>query len=123
MRQQVNSTTNNMSAYIRGFQEIDKTMLALVGGKGANLGELSRIEGVQVSEGFCITTEVYKEIIRSSNEVKSLLNQLRILKADDRKRISEISAKIREAIESTPVSKEITEEIEGYLVKFGEKDA
>ena len=30
------------------FQEIDKTKLAMVGGKGANLGELSRIEGIQV---------------------------------------------------------------------------
>ena len=30
----------NMSSYILGFQEIDKTKLAMVGGKGANLGEL-----------------------------------------------------------------------------------
>ena len=38
-------------------KEIDRTMLALVGGKGANLGELSRIEGIRVPEGFCVTTE------------------------------------------------------------------
>ena len=35
----------------------------MVGGKGANLGELSRIEGVQVPDGFCLTTEAYKEIV------------------------------------------------------------
>jgi pyruvate,water dikinase len=35
-----------MNSYAVGFSEIDKTKLALVGGKGANLGELSRIEGI-----------------------------------------------------------------------------
>ena len=53
----------NMSIYILGFQEIDHTKLAMVGGKGANLGELSGLEGVKVPEGFCVTTEVYKEVI------------------------------------------------------------
>jgi len=112
-----------MSAYIRGFQEIDKTMLAIVGGKGANLGELSGVEGVQVPEGFCVTTEAYKEIIGSSDEINSLLDQLAVLKADDRKSISEISAKVRMAIESIPIPGNIAEEITGYLTKFGEKDA
>ena len=51
-----------MNSYVLGFQEIDKTKLAMVGGKGANLGELSRIEGIRVPEGFCVTTEAYKEI-------------------------------------------------------------
>jgi len=36
-----------LSAYVYGFQEIDKTRLAQVGGKGANLGELSRIDGIR----------------------------------------------------------------------------
>src|SRR2546421_210797 len=107
MKQQISSTTDNRkkgeqmknrSAYILGFQEIDKTKLAMVGGKGANLGELSRIEGVQVPEGFCVTTEVYKEIIGKSEEFNSLLDPLAILKADNRKGISETSAKIRKVI-------------------------
>lgn len=49
---------------ILDFKEIDHTQLSLVGGKGANLGALSKIEGIQVPEGFCITTEVYKDIIK-----------------------------------------------------------
>lgn len=48
-----------MNSYVLGFPEIDKTKLAIVGGKGANLGELSRIEGIQVPEGFCVTTKAY----------------------------------------------------------------
>jgi len=58
-----------MNSYVLGFQEIDKTMLAMVGGKGANLGELSRLKGIQVPEGFCITTKAYKDIIENNEEL------------------------------------------------------
>ena len=37
-----------MGCYVLGFQEIDQTQVAVVGGKGAHLGELSRIEGLRV---------------------------------------------------------------------------
>jgi pyruvate,water dikinase len=73
----------NINAYILDFREIDATKQAMVGGKGANLGELSGIEGIQVPEGFCITTEAYKEITGSSNELNALLDQLSMLKADN----------------------------------------
>ncbi len=52
-----------MSSYVLGFQDIDKTKIMLVGGKGANLGELSRIEGIRVPDGFCISTDAFKRII------------------------------------------------------------
>ena len=112
-----------MSAYILGFQEIDKTKLTMVGGKGANLGELSRIEGIHVPDGFCVTTEVYKEIIGNSEEFNSLLDQLAILKADNRKGISETSAKIRKVIEEIAIPKGIDDEITRYLEQLGEKNA
>jgi phosphoenolpyruvate synthase/pyruvate phosphate dikinase len=132
MKQQISSTTNNrkqgkqmknMSAYILSFQEINKTKLAMVGGKGANLGELSGSDGIQVPEGFCVTTEAYKKITENNQELTSLLDELTRLKAEERKNIGEISAKIRMVIESTPISKDIGEEIAAYLTKFGEKDA
>lgn len=112
-----------MSAYILDFQEIDKTKLAMVGGKGANLGELSRIEGVQVPEGFCVTTEVYKEIIGNSEALNSLLDQLVILKADDRKGISETCAKIRAVIEGIAIPEGIDNEITRHLEQLGETNA
>lgn len=112
-----------MNSYVLGFCEIDKTKLAMVGGKGANLGELSRIEGIQVPEGFCVTTEAYKEIIRNSEEFNSLLNQLSPLKADNREGIGEISAKIRKVIEGITLPKGIDNEITRHLAQLGEKNA
>ncbi len=43
-----------MGNYVLGFQEIAQTQVAVVGGKGAHLGELSRIEGIRVPAGFCV---------------------------------------------------------------------
>lgn len=112
-----------MNTYVLCFQEIDRSKFMVVGGKGANLGELSRIEGIQVPEGFCVTTEAYKKITENDQELNSLLDELMRLKAEERENISEISAKIRMAIERIPISKDIAEEIEGHLARFGEKDA
>ncbi|OXT07380.1 phosphoenolpyruvate synthase [Thermoanaerobacterium thermosaccharolyticum] len=112
-----------MNPYVLSFQEIDNTKLALVGGKGANLGKLSIIDGIQVPDGFCVTTEVYKEIIETNKEISLLLAQLSLLNADDRRGISEISAKIRKAIEGISIPKAIDNEITGYLKQLGEKNA
>lgn len=112
-----------MNTYVYSFQEIDKTKFMLAGGKGANLGELSGIKGIQVPEGFCVTTEAYIKATGNNQELSSLLDQLSHLKADERSTISEISSKIRTAIEGIPIPNEIAEEIAGYLIRSGEKDA
>ena len=112
-----------MNSYVLSFQEIDKTKLFVVGGKGANLGELSRLKGILVPEGFCVTTEAYKKITEHNEELNSLLDELTQLRVEDREKVSEVSKKIRMVIESIAISKDIEEEIAIFLTKFGEKDA
>lgn len=112
-----------MNPYVLCFQEIDKTKLALVGGKGANLGELSRIEGIQVPEGFCVTTEAYQEIVGKNEEIQSLLDRLSLLKTDDREGIGEISAKIRKLIEGIAIPQGIENEVTRHLEHPGENHA
>jgi pyruvate,water dikinase len=84
-----------MSAYVLGFHDIDKTKLMIVGGKGANRGELSKIEGIHVPDGFCISTEAFKRIIVEMPSVNKLLDQLSLLKMEDRDKISELSGALR----------------------------
>ncbi|WP_327674412.1 MULTISPECIES: PEP/pyruvate-binding domain-containing protein [unclassified Streptomyces] len=43
------------------LRSIDATMLATVGGKAANLGELTRA-GLPVPHGFCVTTDAYRTL-------------------------------------------------------------
>src|ERR1700743_2395980 len=89
----------NKNTYVLDFKEIDKSKLMLAGGKGANLGELSGIKGIQVPQGFCVTTETYRKITRNNKELDNLLDELVALKAEDRTNISKICAKIRMVIE------------------------
>jgi len=65
----------------------------MVGSMGANLGELSRIDGISVPEGFCVTTEAYKNTIEQTPELNALLDQLTFLKIEDVERVRDISKK------------------------------
>lgn len=109
-----------MSSFVLGFRDIDKTKREIVGGKGANLGELSRIDGIIVPEGFCITIEAYKQMIGQAPEFYNLLEQLSLLKGEDREKIGEISKKIRSVIEEMVIAKDVAEAITHFLTKSGE---
>ena len=112
-----------MSAYILGFEEINASQVALVGGKGANLGMLSRMEGLCVPEGFCVTTAAYKAVIMDNRGLEALLDRLTTLKAENRKDISAVCAGIRHLIENITMPDNITDEITAYLNRFGDKQA
>lgn len=112
-----------MNSYVLSFQEIDKRKFSMVGGKGANLGELAKVEGILVPGGFCVTTEAYKMTTENNQEINGLLDELYHLKVEDRNKVSEVSKKIRMTIERIAISKDIAEEIVIFLTKFGEKDA
>ena len=84
-----------MSSFVLDFKDIDKTIpiatwIKVIGGKGANLRELSRIEGIRVPDGFCISTEAYKRIIGETSSINELLDQLSLLKVEDRDKIGEL---------------------------------
>src|SRR5215813_1667681 len=112
-----------MSSYVLGFQDIDKTKFMVVGGKGANLGELSKIEGIRVPDGFCISTEAFKRIIGKTSSIYELLNKLSLLKVKDRDKIGELSGEIRRVIEGIAIPDDIDEEITRLLTRPGEKNA
>src|SRR5438477_6657254 len=112
-----------MSSFVLGFQDIDKTKLMVVGGKGANLGELSKMEGIRVPDGFCISTEAFKRIIGETSSIHALLDQLTLLKVEDRDKISELSGEIRRVIEGIAIPQDIHEEITRLLTRLGEKNA
>ncbi|MGR5879021.1 PEP/pyruvate-binding domain-containing protein [Bacillus pacificus] len=112
-----------MSSFVLDFQEIEKTQLSLVGGKGLNLGELSNIQGIQVPEGFCVTTVGYEKAIEQNEELQTLLQQLTELKREDRAQIGEISKKIREVIMAVEIPSDVVEAVTHYLSRFGNEHA
>src|SRR6185295_1436597 len=93
-----NLNTLQSDGYVLGFDEIDQTHVAVVGGKGANLGELSRIEGIRVPPGFCVTTNAFTRIVSEVPSIDDLLDRLSHLGASDRESIGTLSAEIRRII-------------------------
>ena len=53
--------------FIKHFSEIDETDLPHVGGKGLNLGKLTKA-GFRVPRGFCVTTDAYRLSVRGLSE-------------------------------------------------------
>ncbi|MFC6010767.1 rifamycin-inactivating phosphotransferase [Nocardia lasii] len=108
-------------AYVLDFAEIDRTRISTVGGKGANLGELARIEGVRVPDGFCVTTDAYARTVADS--IDDLLDDLSRLAPQDRAGIAELSARIRHTIENLTVPADVATEILAAHARLGVEGA
>ncbi|SHH96065.1 phosphoenolpyruvate synthase [Desulfosporosinus lacus] len=112
-----------MNSYVLRFKDIDKTKLNVVGGKGANLGELFGTPGICVPDGFCISTEAFQRTLSETPSINELLDQLSLLKVEDREKIAELSGEIRLHLEETAIPEDIAEEITRSLTRLGEKNA
>jgi phosphoenolpyruvate synthase/pyruvate phosphate dikinase len=109
--------------YVLGLEEIDKTQVALVGGKGANLGELARIEGVRVPPGFCVTTDAFRRVMATVPKIDDQLERLERLDPDDRQGIGTLSAQIRRTLEGTAIPGDLAAAITSSVARLGAKAA
>ncbi|MCB9763860.1 MAG: phosphoenolpyruvate synthase [Alphaproteobacteria bacterium] len=100
-----------MSHHVLGFEEIDRTMVAVVGGKGAHLGALARMEGVQVPPGFCVTTAAFRRSVAEAPGIDARLERLSRLAPDDREAIRTLSAEIREILDEIDLPEDLAAEI------------
>lgn len=112
-----------MSSYVVSFREMDKTQLLLVGGKGLNLGELAKIHGIQVPEGFCVTTKAFQKALEQNEAFRAMLDQLTLMKAEERDRIREISSRIRKIIMEAEIPSDVEKAVAHYLARFGNEHA
>ncbi|HUO74963.1 MAG TPA: rifamycin-inactivating phosphotransferase [Solirubrobacteraceae bacterium] len=112
-----------MGGYVLDFREIDQTQVAVVGGKGALLGELSRIEGIRVPAGFCVTTDAFQRIMAAAPSIDDRLDRLSRLTPDDRNAIRALSAEIRHALEEIAIPEDLTSAITRPLARLGEQAA
>jgi pyruvate,water dikinase len=108
---------------VLGFEEIDRTQLALVGGKGAHLAELARVEGLRVPDGFCVTSRAYAHAVAGAPSVDEGLERLSRMKAGDREAIQTLSAQIRRAIETIALPGDLATAIARALAELDEHGA
>jgi pyruvate,water dikinase len=106
--------------YIKWFDEISKEDIPIVGGKGANLGELTQ-KGVSVPPGFCITAKAYSDFISKEELGDKIRRKIEGLDIEDSAKLQMRSLEIRDIINNSPMPNEIKEEIERAYKEFSIK--
>lgn len=92
------------------FKDIHFEDVPIVGGKGANLGEMYNL-GIPVPNGFVVTAKAYFKFIETNklkNKIKEILDTTSV---DDPDQLSQASQKIRRLIKSSPIPEDISLEI------------
>src|SRR5690349_9865005 len=108
--------------FVLGLQGIDEMRVAVVGGKGAHLGGLSRIDGIRVPAGFCVTTDAFRRVMAEAASIDEQLDQLSGL-SPDAPALRPLSAQLRRTLEETPIPGDLAAAITGALAQLGEHAA
>ncbi|HVR20208.1 MAG TPA: PEP/pyruvate-binding domain-containing protein, partial [Polyangiaceae bacterium] len=98
--------------FVLDLANIDGSMLALVGGKAGNLGEMMRA-GLPVPPGFCVTTEAYREVATGA---AIDFDALSAPKAAD---ASRLAAAAREALVAAPVPGAVVRAVRDAYARLG----
>ncbi|MEU4220653.1 rifamycin-inactivating phosphotransferase [Actinoplanes sp. NPDC026623] len=109
--------------YVMDLRDAGDAQVAVVGGKGAHLGELSRIEEISVPDGFCVTTHAYRRLVASAPSMDDRLERLSRLDPDDREAIRALAAEIRRSIEGIAIPEDLAAAITHHLARLGERAA
>jgi len=109
--------------YALEFQEIEEIHVALVGGKGAQLAALSRIEGIAVPAGVCVTTDAFRRFLAQAPSFDDQLDRLARLRAEDREAIRELGDEITTALDATAIPEDVAFAISRSVAGLGEHGA
>lgn len=92
------------------FKDIDRGDTNIVGGKGANLGEMTRA-GFPVPNGFSITIHAYDAFLKENNIVNNIYDLLKTIDVNDPVQLDNASKRIRKWIETGRVPDNVAREI------------
>ncbi len=96
----------NSTPYTLPFSQISAADLPLVGGKGANLGEMSRA-GFPVPPGFCVTTHAFRDFVATCPPMAEFYAALDEMQAADLMATRKIGESIRQTLRQTPIPETI----------------
>ena len=104
---------------IAWFDEVTKDDIPLVGGKGANLGEMVHAR-IPVPPGFIVTADAYFKFLKTSKFTDEIRRYLEDLDVNDSKKLQEVSGLIKDRIYSIPMPPDMVKEIKDAYRKLGQ---
>ncbi len=102
------------------FSQVDKDDVALVGGKGANLGELYKLD-VPIPNGFIVTSQAYFKSLENSGALDRIRSILFDLNVDDPMQLEKKANACREEIKKIKMDKKLEKKIYDYYRKLSGK--
>ncbi|MDI6723045.1 MAG: phosphoenolpyruvate synthase [Methanobacterium sp.] len=112
--------------YVKFFEELRKEDVAIAGGKGANLGELTHA-GIPVPPGFVVTAATYDKFIKETGIFDEIMDILDAIDVNNTRELQEASSKIKKIILDSYMPDDIrTTIIEAYNAlchRIGKEDA
>ncbi len=96
--------------YVVWFRDVDKNDIPLVGGKGANLGELTKA-GLPVPPGFIVTAEAYFDFLEGADLDLKIGKLLKGLDVNDTKKLHAVAVEIQKEILAKPMPQKIAKEV------------
>ncbi|MET0908528.1 MAG: rifamycin-inactivating phosphotransferase [Ilumatobacteraceae bacterium] len=117
------SSPDGADRYVRTFAETDRTQTDVVGGKGAHLGELSRLDSVDVPPGFCVTTDAFRRFVEGAPAWRDQLDRLSDLDPDDREAIRSVSGELRRTVDALDVPDDVAAAIADAVAVLGGRTA
>jgi phosphoenolpyruvate synthase/pyruvate phosphate dikinase len=109
-RSRPDSEGSTVPAFTIPFSDLGKDSLDLVGGKGANLGELRRV-GMPVPDGFCLTTRAFRRFVEACPDLDKLYAQLEQLDVHDRMAVGRVGADLRSHLLDVPMPADVRAEL------------
>ncbi len=113
-------------AFIRWFQELSKDDVPIAGGKGANLGEMTRA-GFPIPPGFVITADAYWHFVNSTGIKDKIFEILRNTNLDDPQALWNASQEIQKLFLEHEIPEDLKNEIlqnyHGLSNMFGEHES
>ena len=88
--------------YVQKFEDLNKSDIAIAGGKGANLGELTQA-GIPVPPGFVVTAETYQKFMEDTGINDKVLDILDKIDINDTKALQAAAEEIKAIIIETPI--------------------
>jgi len=101
------------------FQEVDKDDVGLAGGKGANLGELTKT-GIPVPPGFIVTSHSYFHFLKESGLAPQIAALLSSLDPNDSAKLQATSEQIKALITSAEMPGDVAAEVRRAYREMGE---
>lgn len=111
----------NTAPHVLWFKDIGKSDIPQVGGKGANLGEMTQAD-IPVPNGFCVTAQAYYYFLDYNNLREKIKEALRSLDVNDNDELFATSKRVKEIIMRAKMPADLATTIRSAYDKFPHKN-